>query len=349
MTQSRLTLALSGAEPLAGNATVLVLGPRGDAELSALPAAAVRAVQGFRPDHDALKARGYAVSAEPEGQGHAAAVIFMPRSRAQARALVADAAARVVTGAPIWIDGQKTDGIDAMQRDLRDRAGTEPALSKAHGKIFRFPNPGAAAFADWRSAEITPAPGFVTLPGVFSAEAVDRGSAILAEALPGHLPARVADLGAGWGWLSAQILAREGVRSLDLIEADHAALACARRNVTDPRAQFHWADALRFEPAAPYDLVVMNPPFHQGRAADPALGAAFIAAAARMLAPQGALIMVANRHLPYEAALAAAFREVAEIGGDGGFKILRAGHPLRHGHGRTAAPARNPAPPRRRR
>jgi 16S rRNA (guanine1207-N2)-methyltransferase len=73
----------------------------------------------------------------------------------------------------------------------------------------------------------------------------------------------------------------------------------------------------------------MNPPFHAGRAADPGLGRAMIEAAARALSPQGQLWLVANRHLPYEAALAELFRQVEEIGGDGGFKLLRAGLPLK--------------------
>ena len=116
----------------------------------------------------------------------------------------------------------------------------------------------------------------------------------------------------------------EQAKALDLVEADHLALACARRNVTDPRAAFHWADATRFRPERRYDAVVTNPPFHTGRAAEPGLGVAFITAAAAALAPQGALWLVANRQLPYEAALTRLFREVREIGGDKGFKVLSA-------------------------
>ena len=55
--------------------------------------------------------------------------------------------------------------------------------------------------------------GFTTVPGVFSADAPDRGSVLLAAALPAKLPARVADLGAGWGYLSRAILARDGVQA----------------------------------------------------------------------------------------------------------------------------------------
>ncbi len=97
---------------------------------------------------------------------------------------------------------------------------------------------------------------------------------------------------------------------LDLVEADHDALDCARRNLDDPRARFHWADATTWTPETRPDAVVTNPPFHVGRAADPSLGRAFIAAAARILAPSGSLWLVANRHLPYEATLTDHFARI---------------------------------------
>jgi 16S rRNA (guanine1207-N2)-methyltransferase len=151
----------------------------------------------------------------------------------------------------------------------------------------------------------------------------------LAKALPARLGPRVADLGAGWGFLSRAILEREGVAELHLVEADHAALECAQRNITDPRARFHWADATAFKPDAAVDTVVTNPPFHVSRAADPSLGRAFIEAARRILTPRGELWLVANRHLPYEKALRDAFREVTETGEDPSFKVFHASHPLR--------------------
>ena len=326
MASPRLALALSGADALPAEGRVLAIGAEGG--LSDLPQDRTVAVQGFRPDHDALAAAGWTVVPDIAGAtgDFAAAVVFLPRSRAAARDAVAAAAARVRPGGPVWVDGQKTGGIEPMLRDIRARTAVSAPLAKAHGRIFRFA--AAAQFDDWRAVDLHPAPGFVTRPGVFSAEKVDPGSAILAAALPGRLPPLVADLGAGWGWLAAQVLGRDGIAELHLVEADRAALDCARRNVTDPRARFHWADATRFRPGAPFDAVVMNPPFHAGRAADPALGAAFIASAAGMLAPAGRLWMVANRHLPYEAVLARHFREVTETGGDPAFKTFAAARPV---------------------
>jgi 16S rRNA (guanine1207-N2)-methyltransferase len=75
---------------------------------------------------------------------------------------------------------------------------------------------------------------------------------------------------------------------------------------------------------ADLDFVVMNPPFHDGGAEDRALGIAFIEAAARMLAKRGVCWLVANRHLPYEAALAGVFATVTVRAEGGGYKIFEA-------------------------
>ena len=77
--------------------------------------------------------------------------------------------------------------------------------------------------------------------------------------------------------------------------------------MSDSRAHFHWADAVAWTADEPIDTVVMNPPFHTSRSADPALGQGFITSAARNLTRNGNLWMVANRHLPYEATLSEMF------------------------------------------
>ncbi|MEZ5883350.1 MAG: class I SAM-dependent methyltransferase [Paracoccaceae bacterium] len=337
MSHPRLSLALDAPGALPPEGRIAVYRPLADTDLSDLPKDRLHLIQGFAPDHAALAARGFDVAPEASGP-YAAAVVFLPRAKAEARAILAEACARVLPGGPVWVDGAKHDGVDSILRDLRKRVDVSSPIAKAHGKIFAF---AAApdALGDWQGQEMAPAPGFVTGPGVFSADAVDRGSALLAAAIPDELPVRVADLGAGWGWLSAQILARRGIEELHLVEADHAALEFARRNISDPRARFHWADATRFAPEARFGAVVMNPPFHTSRAADPGLGAAFIRAAGAMLSLSGTLYMVANRHLPYEDALRAAFHEIEEIGGDGGFKVIRASKPI-VGAARPAAPAK---------
>ena len=342
MRSDRLTFALRNnllTLPDAGE--ILVLRPRSGDSLAMLPKARLTVVQSFRPDYDDFAARGYHVLAEtPKSVPFAAALVCVPRAKAEAYALLAEAAAAIGPAGSILVDGQKTDGIDSLLRDLRRRFTLSEPVSKAHGKVFSF-RPGADLMLDWAAKLRTvgdrtegnsvtpPEQGFQTLPGVFSADGPDAGSALLAANLPATLPARIIDLGAGWGYLSRAILLRPGVKELHLVEAEATALKCARLNITDPRAQFHWADATLFKLDRGVDAVICNPPFHTARDPDPALGLAFIQAAARLLAPHGTLWMVANRHLPYDRTLATLFREVEDIGSDRRFRLTRAARPIR--------------------
>ena len=325
MRSARLSLALeSGLFALPEKGRIAVYRPRAGDDLSALPDDRVTVLTGFRPDHDHFAHRYPVQEAAP----YAAALVCLPRSRDGARALVARAAAEVAPRGPIAVDGQKTDGIDPMLKELRARVDLSEPLAKAHGRLAVFAA-GSGDLSDWQARTRDVGDGFVTLPGVFSADGPDRGSMLLAAALPERLGTKVADLGAGWGYLARAILARPGVRRLDLVEAEADALTAARMNIQDDRARFHWADATAFRPETLLDTVVMNPPFHTGREAEPDLGAAFIRAAQRMLAPDGALWLVANRHLPYDAVLSAAFLDHREVGGDAAFRVIHATRPRR--------------------
>ena len=324
---SRLSLAFAdGHVALPEVGRVAVFGATAGADLSALPQERVHCLTRMKPDRDALAARGWLCNLRPEGR-YSLSIVLLPRAKAQARARLAWAAA--VTDGPVIVDGDKTDGIESVLKDLRKRGVVSAPLSKAHGKLFSF-DPAAFDLSDW--AEGAPQEieeGFVTLPGVFSADGIDPASRALAEALPEDLGKHVIDLGAGWGYLSARALERESIERIELVEADHAALDCARINVPDARAVMHWDDALRFRPERRADTVIMNPPFHQGRKGAPELGQGFIATAAACLKPDGTLYMVANRHLPYEGVLAQSFAHVEEFGGDGRFKLLAASRPTR--------------------
>ena len=320
----RLSLLLDDGPPLPpGRVAALRPGAGVDLRVLAGPEAGpVHAIQGFKPDHDALAAQGFDTGVAPRGE-YAAAVVFLPRSKTEARALVAQASSLVPRGAPVLIDGAKTDGVDSVLRECRRRSEVGAVVSKAHGKAFRLAAPGD--FGDWEPPR--PEGAWATTPGAFSEGGPDRGSELLADALPERLPRRVADLGAGWGYLSARALERQGVEAIHLVEAEHAALEAARRNVTDPRAFFHWADVTTYAPGERFELVLSNPPFHRGREADPSLGRAFVAAAARILTPRGTFLCVANRHLPYERTLSEVFAEHREIAGNAAYKVISAERP----------------------
>ncbi len=318
----RLSLAVERGLNLSGPLSVILPTPAHD--LSSLPLGA-QIVQPFKPFHDHFAAQGFEVvpeTAEPCRD----AVLFLPRAKALAKAMISDACRRA--SGLVVVDGGKTDGVDSLLKEIRKRVAVEGPIAKAHGKIFWFSS-DADVFTDWAAPDTMLADGYRTAPGVFSADGLDPASALLLKALPNKLGARIADLGAGWGALSAGLLHDESITSIHLVEADHTALNCAQENVRDPRARFHWADATTWTAPEPINTIVMNPPFHTSRSADPSLGQGFIAAAARNLTRSGNLWMVANRHLPYETNLTDAFAQVEEVTGDNRFKVLHASRPRR--------------------
>lgn len=300
---------------------VTLWGAGDDVDPSGLPGP-VEVVQTHQPAHGRLVAAGRNVELFPR-QAPATLVIALPRERGLAR----DRIARAVAMDPdlVLVDGQKTDGIDGILKACRARGRVVEVVSKAHGKLFALEG---GDFADWTAEPARNADGYLTAPGTFSADGIDPGSALLAAGLP-PLSGRVLDLGAGWGYLAERVLTSAAVTECHLVEADHAALACAQVNVTDGRARFHWADATAFDPGQAVDHVVANPPFHRGRKGAPELGRAFLAAAARALQPRGTLWLVANRHLPYERTLDDLFSEVEDRAGTPAYKLTRAARPRR--------------------
>jgi 16S rRNA (guanine1207-N2)-methyltransferase len=170
---------------------------------------------------------------------------------------------------------------------------------------------------------------FVSRPGLFAWDRIDIASALLLSQLPTTLSGIAADLGAGFGYLSSELLARcPRIAAVDLYEAEARALDLARINLAPHAAgaalNFHWHDVttglLR-----KYDVIVTNPPFHAQRGVDrPDIGRRFIMAAAESLNPGGRLWLVANRHLPYESVLAQTFDRVRIVKDKHGFKIVEA-------------------------
>ncbi len=287
--------------------------------------------QGFKPVANTLESQGFTVVSAADGT-YAAVMVGLTRSRVENMANVARACRVVAAGGLVLVSGDKTDGVDSLLKAVRKAVDIDGVLSKSHGKVFWLTVKDVpATFADWEAA-MKPRPnpsGYVTAPGMFSPGKIDAGSQMLVPYFDKSVKGRVADLGAGWGYLAKQALAScEKIETLDLYEAEFSALEAARHNVTDARARFHWGDVVALaKPAVPYHTVIANPPFHQGRAAEPSIGIGFIGAAARILKPSGQFLMVANRQLPYEPALDAHFKHWEILEQDRAFKVIRARRP----------------------
>lgn len=285
--------------------------------------------QGFRPHFRALAATGYSVTPTVEGTGFDLALVLAGRHRGQNEMWIAEAIDRVVPGGLVLVAGGKEDGISSLRTRVEKLAGVEGSLPKYHGVAFWFRR---SAEASSIASAFRPEPmlvdgRFTTAPGMFSHDRIDAGSQLLVECLPETAKGVAADFGAGWGYLSAMLAERtKGLSRIDLYEADYEALEAARRNLAGlpepPAFGFLWHDLVGEEVEQKYDLIVMNPPFHQSRATEPGIGLAIIKTASMALKSGGQLLMVANRGLPYEQTLRVGFKDVRELRNEGGFRVF---------------------------
>ena len=295
--------------------------------------------QSFMPFADELGRNGLHVGKPEADELFPLVLVLPPRQRDEARALFARALGHTAPGGTVLVSMPNTEGAKSGEADLARLVGAVQHLSKHKCRVF-WSTPDVAAginqalLDEWLALDAPReiADGYVSRPGLFAWDRIDRASALLAAHLPDDLHGRVADLGAGYGYLAAQIIARcPQVRAIDLYEAEARALEPARINLQRAQRGYgreldvavHWHDVTRGLPHR-YDAIVSNPPFHQGRADLPELGRAFITSAADALQPDGRLWLVANRHLPYEAILTARFRDVRSVVVQEGFKVIAA-------------------------
>lgn len=293
--------------------------------------AALELVQDMRPSFLALEAAGRSVSPQIGEGPYDVALILCGRHRGQNERWIAQALRTGAPGGLIVVAGAKMDGVASLRRRMEGLCDLEGHAAKYHGTVFwlRAPQDAErlARTLEEAAPEVELDAGYRTAPGMFSHERIDRGSALLAAHLPRDLKGTIADFGAGWGFLAVEVArCARSLERLDLYEASHAACEAARHNLAtlapDATVTVNWADLAAEKPQRRYNAIVMNPPFHQGRAAEPSLGEALIATAAAALKPRGRLLMVANRQLPYERALEKLFKAHGEIAREDGFKLL---------------------------
>jgi 16S rRNA (guanine1207-N2)-methyltransferase len=240
----------------------------------------------------------------------ASVTVLAPPGTLERRYTLALALRAVTPGGAFVALAPKDQGGTRLRKELQDFGCTVEETARRHHRIAICVRPERLTGIDEAIAEgsprLLPELGLWSQPGVFSWDRIDAGTTLLLQHLPA-LSGRGADFGCGIGILSHAVLASAKVTEMTLVDRDRRAVEAARHNVGDPRASFHWAD-VRDLSLSQLDFVVMNAPFHDAGTEDRRLALAFLKRASEALRAGGICWFVANRHLPYEAALKPLFK-----------------------------------------
>jgi 16S rRNA (guanine1207-N2)-methyltransferase len=241
-----------------------------------------------------------------------AVLLQLPKTLAELEEIVAAVARHAPAGVTLLAGGRVKHmslGMNAVLERFFD--SVQPQLARQKSRVIlatgtkatrepdRFPVVGHLAELDLEVA----AHG-----AVFAGPKLDIGTRFLLTFLPAMKPARHAvDLGCGTGILAAMYARHSPGSTVTATDQSAAAvasaLATARANGLQDRIRVLQDDALSTMEAGSADLVLLNPPFHVGAGVHAGAGLKMIEAAGRVLAPDGELWTVYNRHLPYLPAL----------------------------------------------
>ena len=168
-------------------------------------------------------------------------------------------------------------------------------------------------------------------PGIFGWQKIDQGSALLIQQLEQWLkqnkqqPSTVLDLGCGYGYLGTLAGSLTGA-TVTAVDNNIAAVSACTANFTrylqphdiDYRVI---CDDCGSTLSGHFDLIVCNPPFHQGFTIDSDLTNKFLTASKRLLAKNGHALLVVNRFIPLERKAEKLFNCINLLADNGQFKV----------------------------
>jgi 16S rRNA (guanine1207-N2)-methyltransferase len=238
-------------------------------------------------------------------------------------------------GGQLYVVGAKDRGILSTAKRMKECFGNVETLAISKGlrvvcsrkETSRVgARPTLSANHDSLSGETPLVIADELMPQVFAEGKLDEGTSLLLAALEVRSSDIALDIGCGAGYLGLAIARQAPAGSVTMVDASLATVAMARRNIEESsltNIRVLPSDGAQAVLSERFDLVVTNPPFHQGGIQTTEIAERFIREAAQVLRPRGRFYLVANRFLKYEPTLRTCFQQVDEVGGNSRYKVLR--------------------------
>ena len=261
-------------------------------------------------------------------------IVNLPRQKALLGMILDCASSLLSSDGKLWLAGENKAGIKSADKLLKLHFGQVRKLDNArHCTLLEASKPLNQSPFDPHSyrqkwvlncnqSEIKVA----SYPGVFAHGRLDAGTALLLDTLTRIKPeGEVLDFACGAGVIGACIATNHAHASITLLDTSALALkACTETLAANHLNGSVLASDGLSELKGSFDLIISNPPIHQGVKTDNRLSLRLLESAHDHINPGGMLILVANVHLPYEKWLLQKFRRCSELAANESYKVIAA-------------------------
>ncbi|WP_239952977.1 16S rRNA (guanine(1207)-N(2))-methyltransferase RsmC [Pantoea sp. Z09] len=270
----------------------------------------------------------YGLVATPEDvEGCDTLVYYWPKNKPEALFQLMNLLSLLPLGCDIFVVGENRSGVRSAEGMIEEWATLDKIDSARrcgfyHGRLDSQPTFDAESFRD--SYDLDPLT-ICTLPGVFSRDDLDIGSALLLTTLAPHTKGKVLDIGCGAGVLSAVLANHSPKVRLTLCDVHAAAIEASKATLAINGFEGEVFPSNVFsDVTGRFDLILSNPPFHEGRETSLDAAQTLIRGAVKHLNTGGELRIVANAFLPYPQVLDETFGSHDVLAQNGRFKVYRA-------------------------
>jgi len=253
-------------------------------------------------------------------------VYYWPKNKPEAQFQLQNLLSLMPVGSDIFVVGENRSGVRSAETLLAPWAAIEKIDSARrcglyHGRLEQQPAFNAESFANhYQYDGLT----IHTLPGVFSRDGLDAGSALLLSTLTPHTKGKVLDVGCGAGVLSVTLARHSPKVRLWLTDVNAAALAASQATLAANDVEGEVIASNVFsDVTGRFDMIISNPPFHEGLQTSLDAATALIRGAVKHLNTGGELRIVANAFLPYPQVLDETFGNHEVLAQTGRFRVYR--------------------------
>ncbi|EBG4602957.1 16S rRNA (guanine(1207)-N(2))-methyltransferase RsmC [Salmonella enterica] len=253
-------------------------------------------------------------------------IYYWPKNKPEAQFQLMNILSLMPSGSDVFVVGENRSGVRSAEPMLADYAPLNKVDSARrcglyHGRLEKQPQFSLESWwAEYNIDGLT----IKTLPGVFSRDGLDVGSQLLLSTLTPHTKGKVLDVGCGAGVLSAALASHSPKVRLTLCDVSAPAVEASRATLATNGLEGEvFASNVFSEVKGRFDMIISNPPFHDGMQTSLDAAQTLIRGAVRHLNSGGELRIVANAFLPYPKILDETFGFHEVIAQTGRFKVYR--------------------------